>query len=193
MRLLFKSAVARGEFTTPSLTEIDSYPALIELLITGAGVSMLPYSSIHVAVERGALSWAPFKPKPLRRMLVLARHVDRIETPAFRLFTDLVFRVVDARKSECGWTISAGGRGRTARRLKRVDASAASTVQRQGVDRTPRATVGVAQTKLREAGFALLPPGGMRENNRAENSHLISRPGLRTRVDETWAAATVAA
>lgn len=39
-------------------------------------------------------------------------------------------------------------------------------------------------------------PGGMRENNRVENSHLISRPSLRilrARADCAWAAATVAA
>jgi transposase-like protein len=39
-------------------------------------------------------------------------------------------------------------------------------------------------------------PGGMRDNNRVENSHLISRPSLRilrAQADRAWEAATVAA
>ena len=82
LRLLYEEVVAKSGRVAGSFLEMDSFPALIELLAAGGGVSLLPYSAIHHEVAAKRLSWAQIGPRQLRRSVVLVQPVGRIRTPA---------------------------------------------------------------------------------------------------------------
>jgi len=105
LRLLYERAIARAGANPPSFLEVDSFPALLELLAAGAGISLLPYSTIHAGVDSGRLSWAPLAPKPLTRRLIVARPQDRVETPAWRMMDQLLRQIVGARTGAYGWSV----------------------------------------------------------------------------------------
>ena len=103
LRLVYEEAIAASGQTAGSFVEINSFPALIELLALGAGVSLLPYSAILAGVEAGQLSWAMLEPVPLTRSLALARLKDRMKTPAWDRTAQLLHQIVAQRKDMYHW------------------------------------------------------------------------------------------
>lgn len=106
LRLLYEQAAATAGAAPTRFMEVDSLPALLELLAAGAGVAMLAYSTIHAGVEAGRLSWAHLAPRPLTRKIVIARPHDRLETPAWLTMADLIWRIVEARAETYRWTLA---------------------------------------------------------------------------------------
>lgn len=103
LRLVYEEAVAASGRSAQSFLEINSFPALIELLALGAGVSLLPYSAVHAGVEAGRLSWAPLAPQPLTRSLAMARLKDRLKTPAWQRTSQLLREIVAERQLMYQW------------------------------------------------------------------------------------------
>jgi LysR family nitrogen assimilation transcriptional regulator len=106
LRLLYERAVATAGAAPTRFMEVDSLPALLELLAAGVGVAMLAYSTIHAGVQAGRLSWAHLAPRPLTRKIVIARPQDRLETPAWLAMADLIRRIVNARAADYHWTVA---------------------------------------------------------------------------------------
>ena len=81
------------------LAEVDSLPAMIEMVRAGQGCTVLPYSTVAAEVERGALAARPVAGARLSRTLSLARPLDREPTAA----TEAVERGIRALvRSEAG-------------------------------------------------------------------------------------------
>jgi LysR family nitrogen assimilation transcriptional regulator len=106
LRLLYEEVMASARLAPTHFMEVDSFPALLELLAAGAGVSLLPFSTIQSGVEANRLSWAELAPKPQTRRLVLARLQERIKTPAWREAARLIRDIVEARQEQHRWTIA---------------------------------------------------------------------------------------
>jgi LysR family nitrogen assimilation transcriptional regulator len=103
LRLLYEQAVAAAGAGPTSFVEVDSFAAILELLAEGAGVAMMPFSTIEAGVAGGRLTWADLAPKPHGRRLVLARPQGRIKTPAWRRMADMLREVIDARARRYRW------------------------------------------------------------------------------------------
>ena len=112
LRLVYEEAIAATNVasghTAGHFVEINSFPALIELLALGAGVSLLPYSAIHAGVAAGRLSWAMLAPQLLTRSLAMARHKDRQETPAWQRTAQLLRTIVAERQGLYQWLPATG-------------------------------------------------------------------------------------
>ena len=106
LRILFEQAAAQAGMDSHVDMEVDSVPALLELVAAGAGVSVLPYSTVKSGVDQGRLSSAPIGPKPLTRSLVLARPADRMETPAWRAMANLLREILRSKEESFGWSVA---------------------------------------------------------------------------------------
>ncbi|KQX25656.1 hypothetical protein ASD39_12950 [Sphingomonas sp. Root50] len=105
LRALFEEAAANIGLTATAAMEVDSVPALLALVAAGAGVSVLPYSSIRHAVEKGRVSYARISPQKLDRQLVLARTQERIETPSWNGIVNLLCEILSAGEQAYRWQV----------------------------------------------------------------------------------------
>jgi LysR family nitrogen assimilation transcriptional regulator len=105
LRSLFENAAAEAGLLGSYSMEVDSVPALIELVSAGAGVSILPYSAIYRHVAEGRLSYAHVAPEKLERHLALARPAERIETPSWNAVMELLYKIIASHQDICGWTM----------------------------------------------------------------------------------------
>jgi LysR family nitrogen assimilation transcriptional regulator len=105
LRVLYEQQAATSGEATGPLIEVDSYPALIELAAQGAGVTMLPYSTIHAAAVGGRLSWASVAPRAIKRRVCIARRSEQPETPAWRVAMDVIRSTASALSDEYRWTV----------------------------------------------------------------------------------------
>jgi LysR family nitrogen assimilation transcriptional regulator len=105
LRSLFENAAAEAGLVGSYSMEVDSVPALIELVSAGAGVSILPYSAIYRHVAEGRLSYAHVAPEKLERHLALARPAERIETPSWNAVMELLYKIIASHQDICGWTM----------------------------------------------------------------------------------------
>lgn len=104
LRFLIEGAITGySESTCPGL-EVDSLPALLDLVRSGAGISVLPYSAVHDLVREGSLSYADLGPPALERILVLAHMGERPTTPAIEAIGAVLHELVAADQAECRWT-----------------------------------------------------------------------------------------
>jgi LysR family transcriptional regulator, nitrogen assimilation regulatory protein len=108
LRSLLQDAAAESGMTENVTMAVDSVPALLELVFAGAGLSVLPYSTVHASVEQGRLSYARIAPQNLERHLVLARPAERIETPLWNAMTELLYGILRARQETYQWTVEKG-------------------------------------------------------------------------------------
>ena len=81
LRLLVDQAFAERQLAVEPVVEVDTLPALIELVRRGVACTLLPLSSVDGMVRAGELSAVVVVP-PIRRSLVLARAQSRSLTPA---------------------------------------------------------------------------------------------------------------
>lgn len=108
LRILFEEAAAEAGVPRSDGLEVDSVAALKELLAAGAGVSILPYSTVHAGVSAGRFSFAPIGPRPLVRDMVLVRPSERLETPAWKTMADLLRRVLLDHAERYDWVLDPG-------------------------------------------------------------------------------------
>lgn len=106
LRSLFEEAAATTGLSTTTSLEVDSVPALLALVAAGEGVSVLPYSSIRHAVEKGRISYARISPQKLERQLVLARTQERIETPSWNGLVNLLYDILSAGEQAYRWQVA---------------------------------------------------------------------------------------
>lgn len=74
LRVVADSAAAKAKMGLSVRFQADSFVLMRELVESGLGYSMMPYSAIAREVEAGLLRWAPIVEPPVRRQLVLATH-----------------------------------------------------------------------------------------------------------------------
>ncbi|MDP1631649.1 MAG: LysR substrate-binding domain-containing protein [Caulobacter sp.] len=84
--------------------EVDSLPALLDLVRTGFGCTVLAYSTIHAAVTEGRLSYAPLAPK-LTRTLVLARPPQRRPSAAQTAVETEIIALVAEEADRLRWSV----------------------------------------------------------------------------------------
>jgi LysR family transcriptional regulator, nitrogen assimilation regulatory protein len=105
LRSLFEEAAAEQGLASETAMEVDSVPALLALVAAGAGVSVLPYSTICRALAAGRLSYARIGPDRLDRHLVLARAQERIETPSWNGIVSLLYEILTAGEQTYHWNV----------------------------------------------------------------------------------------
>ena len=106
LRRLVEDAAAKTATARSTILEIDSFPAQFDLLERGAGVAVLPYSTVARRVEEGRLSCATFAPKPLNRFLMLVRPAARYETPAWKAMANILFKQVRLKREVLRWRLA---------------------------------------------------------------------------------------
>jgi DNA-binding transcriptional LysR family regulator len=103
MRVLYEK-LSDGPPNT-SFLEVDSYLAMLELLAAGEGVALLPFSMINASAQTGRVSWAPIKPRAWTRKLILARHHERLVTPAVQAMVDIFYDIACEQTALFGWSV----------------------------------------------------------------------------------------
>ncbi len=88
--------------STPPL-EVDSLPAMIALVESGAGFTVLPYSAVADAAERGAVQLWPLADPPLTRTLVLVRAPERHASPAVQAVEEEIATLTSALAERMRW------------------------------------------------------------------------------------------
>ncbi|ACL61551.1 LysR family transcriptional regulator [Methylobacterium nodulans] len=101
LRILVEECARQADVALQTSVEADAFGAMIDLVRTGFGSTILPLAPIYAAVERGELCVAPIvDPTPARR-LVLAYPADRPVTPAARFvgqaFVEIAADLVDRK------------------------------------------------------------------------------------------------
>lgn len=107
LRLMFERLAAKEGGAKGRFVEIDSHPALVQLIVAGGGVSLLPYSSVHHEVEAGRISVAELAPAPLLRQVALLVARSRVLSPASEVMEAIVDRLVARNAPAMRWDISA--------------------------------------------------------------------------------------
>ncbi|WP_445376254.1 LysR family transcriptional regulator [Niveispirillum fermenti] len=74
--------------------DVDSLPALLEMVRSGQGYTLLPYSAVQGMVTDGRLTAAPLDPPVLNRTLVMVRPLDRVPTAATDILERAIRRIV---------------------------------------------------------------------------------------------------
>lgn len=82
LRLIVDEALAGNPELEPRILEIDSVPAILELVEQGLGFTVLPYSTVFSHVRRQSLKVWDLAAPPLARTLVLVRPKERAFSPA---------------------------------------------------------------------------------------------------------------
>jgi LysR family nitrogen assimilation transcriptional regulator len=105
LRLIVDEALALGDGAQGPIVEVDSLPAIIEIVRSGGGFTVLPYSSVAPAVVRGDVqTWAFRTPAPTRTLL-LVRRLDRRPTVGVDAVEAEIRRLVTSLAGDLGWTV----------------------------------------------------------------------------------------
>jgi len=108
LRLLVDEAAFQP--STPPL-EVDSLPAMIALVVSGAGFTVLPYSAVADEAARGVVGVWPLNDPPLARTLVLVRATERHASPAVQVVEEEIVALIRALAERLRWrALSAAGR-----------------------------------------------------------------------------------
>ncbi|MCP5364499.1 MAG: LysR family transcriptional regulator [Hyphomicrobiales bacterium] len=75
LRVVADSAAAKAKMRLNVRFQVDSFVLMKELVESGLGYSMMPYSAIAREAEAGRLRWAPIVEPAVRRQLVLATYL----------------------------------------------------------------------------------------------------------------------
>lgn len=106
LRLMFERLAAKEGGAKGRFVEIDSHAALVQLIVAGGGVSLLPYSSVHHEVQAGRISTAELAPAPLRRQVALLVAKSRVPGPASAAMEAIVGELVARNAEEMRWDLS---------------------------------------------------------------------------------------
>ena len=107
LRLMFEKLAAKDGGAKGRFTEVDSHPALVQLITSGGGVSLLPYSSIHHEVRAGRMSVADLSPAPIRRQVALLVAKSRALSPASEAMEKIIDQLVARNAGDMRWDVSA--------------------------------------------------------------------------------------
>ncbi len=93
LRAIVDGYAAKAGFRLTPSVEADSFNAMISLVQSGFGKTLLPLAPIYASIESGALCAAPLQnPTPIRR-LGIAIPVDRAITQAARFAADVLVSI----------------------------------------------------------------------------------------------------
>ena len=109
LRSLLADAARDADVVIDAALDVDSVPALLALVAAGAGVSILPYSTVLAAVEEGRISCARMGSVRLERRLMLARPAERILTPALSALIEILDEVLIGKEPIYGWLVAKSG------------------------------------------------------------------------------------
>lgn len=90
LRNIVEACARRAGIEIRTVTEADSFGALVNLVAAGFGMTVLPLAPIYAAVRDGILSAVPLTDPAPTRELVLAYPSDRVIGPAARFLGDAV-------------------------------------------------------------------------------------------------------
>jgi len=105
LRLMFERLAAKEGGPQGRFVEIDSHAALVQLIVAGGGVSLLPYSSVHHEVCAGRISVAQLAPAPLLRQVALLVAKSRAPSPASAAMEAIVDRLVAQNAGAMRWDL----------------------------------------------------------------------------------------
>lgn len=99
LRMIVEGCASRAGITLSASVETDAFAAMIDLVKTGIGLTILPLAPIYEHIQKGTLRAAPLvNPEPSRRV-VMTYPADRPITPATRYagetFTRIATELVD--------------------------------------------------------------------------------------------------
>jgi LysR family nitrogen assimilation transcriptional regulator len=105
-RHVCEQAAERRNVST-TIMELDSFSALLKLLATGAGVTFLPYATIHDHVEQGMLSWATVAGHSLTRRIYISRLKTRPVSPAMKRVEAIILKFISDNRATLRWSVGA--------------------------------------------------------------------------------------
>ena len=105
LRVLIDETARARDLSPRIVFEIDSVPAIKELVLRGLGATILPFGAVWREVDSGALEARPVANPALRRTLSLAYGATRPTSKAFNAVTELIGEVVEdlACTRKLGW------------------------------------------------------------------------------------------
>ncbi len=103
LRLMFERLAAKEGGPKGRFVEIDAHAALVQLIVAGGGVSLLPYSSVHHEVQAGRISVAELAAAPLLRQVALLVARSRLPSPASAAMEAIVDRLVARKAPAMRW------------------------------------------------------------------------------------------
>ncbi|MCO5090904.1 LysR family transcriptional regulator [Bosea sp. (in: a-proteobacteria)] len=104
LRQLLDDLLGRHGHMLNPLAEMDSLPAQIDLVRRGVAATVLPLLPVFDDVRAGKLSAVPLTGLDVPRTLMLATPIDRMLTPATRLFSELVVAEINDLSASGRWT-----------------------------------------------------------------------------------------
>lgn len=109
LRLMFERLVAKEGGARGRFVEVDSLSAMVEIIVAGGGVSLLPYSSVQREVSAGRLSVAELAPAPMRRQVALLFAKARTASPASEEMERIIGGFVAASAPAMQWEVADNG------------------------------------------------------------------------------------
>lgn len=106
LRLMFERLAAKEGGAKGRFVEIDSHPALLQLIASDGGVSLLPYSSVHSEVRAGRISVADLAPAPMQRQVALLVAKSRVISPASVAMENIIDQLVARNAGDMRWELS---------------------------------------------------------------------------------------
>lgn len=103
LRVVADSAAAKAKMKLSVRFQADSFVLMKELVESGLGYSMMPYSAIAREVEAGRLRWAPIVDPAVRRQLVLATYLGTTSRTVQTL-TKIIRREIDELVKRGRWS-----------------------------------------------------------------------------------------
>lgn len=105
LRLIVDEVIGLAAGAATPILEVDSLPAILRIVQTGGGVTVLPYSSVASAVRAGEVrTWEFMAPSPVRTLL-LVRRLDRRSTVGIDAVESEIRRLVANLSVDLGWTV----------------------------------------------------------------------------------------
>jgi LysR family transcriptional regulator, nitrogen assimilation regulatory protein len=106
LRLLVEKLASRSGIAASRLVEVDSLAGLIEMVASGAGLSLAALCAVDPELVAGRLSVADVAPGPLRRTVALMRAPARHPAPAIDGMEILVDRFVRENAARFDWDLA---------------------------------------------------------------------------------------
>jgi LysR family nitrogen assimilation transcriptional regulator len=108
LRQMIDEALAQHDAPEPPILEVDSVPAIVAMVESGAGYTILPYSTVAPAADRRKVDVWPLEFPLLSRTLVLVRPSDRRISPAIAAVETALLDLVRDLAPAFRWTPYAG-------------------------------------------------------------------------------------
>lgn len=105
LRLILDECLGLGGSRQGTVLEVDSLPAIIEIIRCGGGFTVLPFSSVAVAAARGDIRTWELGAKSPTRTLLMVRGLERRPTAAVDAVEKEVRELVTSLSTAMEWTV----------------------------------------------------------------------------------------